>query len=167
VAADTHLARAHVSRTDPYGSSAPKPATDQKAARVVGLGAVVLLVAAALAYYVLNRGVGRPPPEIAGDRLLVSGREVYLNRCLSCHGPKGRGDGPIAKGMRPPVGDLTDGEWKHGDQPEQVLAVMNEGVRDSSMPGYSRILTASEVRAVTAYVYHLAGRTVPAALRAP
>ena len=43
--------------------------------------------------------VGRepPPPEVAADPLLVRGREIYLDRCASCHGPSGRGDGPLCQ----------------------------------------------------------------------
>ena len=46
----------------------------------------------------------------------MTGRAIYLDRCKSCHGEGGKGDGPLAKGLSgPPVGDLTDDVWKHGD----------------------------------------------------
>jgi cytochrome c oxidase cbb3-type subunit 3 len=78
----------------------------------------------------------------------------------------GRGDGPIAKGLAgPPVGDLTDKTWKHGDRPEQVVGVVSAGVRDTAMPGWKGTFGPEDIRAVSAYVYHLAGRQVPEALR--
>jgi cytochrome c oxidase cbb3-type subunit 3 len=123
---------------------------------------------AAAIFLGLRPAASPPPAAIAGDALLVQGREKYLERCASCHGPLGKGDGPTAKSLAgPPVGDLTDRTWKHGDRPEQVLAVVAEGVRDTAMPGWGRVFGPSDVRAVSAYVYFLAGREVPPELRAP
>jgi len=65
------------------------------------------------------------------------------------------------------VGNLTDDEWKHGDQVEQVLAVIGQGVPNTRMDGWSRVLDPPELKAVAAYVYYLARRTVPEDLRRP
>jgi mono/diheme cytochrome c family protein len=129
---------------------------------------LALVAGGALALRTLRGPASPPPAAIAGDPLLVAGREVFLARCASCHGASGRGDGPIAKGLAgPPVGDLTDADWKHGERPEQVLDVVAQGVRDTAMSGWKSVLDARTLHAVTAYVYHLAGRPVPEALRAP
>ena len=139
---------------------------DPVASRRIFLGMLGLLAGGATAFWLLQPSASPPPPAIAGDPLLVEGREVYLARCLSCHGPSGRGDGPIARGLAgPPVGDLTDAQWKHGDRPEEVLAVVAQGVRDTAMPGWKSTLSDRDLRAVTAYVYYLAGRAVPQALK--
>jgi cytochrome c oxidase cbb3-type subunit 3 len=136
------------------------------AARAVAVGLAVLALGAALALALLRRPAEPPPPDVARDPLLKAGREVYLNRCVSCHGPIGKGDGPIARGLSgPPVGDLTDAEWKHGDRPEQVRAVIADGVTSSAMPGWKGSLSPDQINAVSAYVYYLAGREVPAELR--
>jgi cytochrome c oxidase cbb3-type subunit 3 len=145
----------------------PRPAPSV-AARFVILGAVALVSVAAVVFVVLKTPPSPPPPEIAADPLLVEGRELYLARCVSCHGVSGRGDGPIAKGLAgPPVGDLSDKTWKHGDRPEQVLAVVSAGVRDTAMPGWKAAFGPDGVRAASAYVYYLAGRDVPEELRKP
>lgn len=87
---------------------------------------------------------------------------------MSCHGPSGKGDGPIATRLSgPPVGDLTDATWKHGDRAEQVLAVISKGVPDAAMPASAGTLGTRELRAASAYVFHLAGRKVPEAYRTP
>jgi len=38
---------------------------------------------------------------------LVAGKTVYTKECQSCHGKKGKGDGPSAKDLDIPAGDFT------------------------------------------------------------
>lgn len=59
------------------------------------------------------------------------GRSFYDTNCAACHGPAGRGDGPVAAGLSRPVPDLT------------TLAERNGGVFDrnavmSVIDGYYR-----------------------------
>jgi len=141
---------------------------DPVASRRIFLGMLALLCGAVLAYNVFRKPLGPPPAAIAGDPLLVRGRVIYLTRCVGCHGESGRGDGPIARNLpRPPVGNFTDATWKHGDRPEQVRAVIADGAKDTAMSAWKGVLDEPELRAVAAYVYHLAGRNVPEELRAP
>ena len=127
---------------------------------------VGLMAAGVVAYRMLSKPAGPAPPEVARDALLAQGRVIYLARCVACHGLDGRGDGPLAGNLvGPPVGDLSDQEWKHGDRPEQVLAVIGQGVPNSRMDGWSRVLDPPELNAVAAYVYYLAKRPVPEELR--
>jgi mono/diheme cytochrome c family protein len=129
-------------------------------------GLLVLLISGFVAYRLLKTTPSPPPAQIAGDPLLVEGRELYLARCVSCHGSSGKGDGPIAHGLAgPPPGNLTDDQWKHGDQPGQVLKVLSAGVKDTAMPGFAGIFKPHELRALAAYVYHLANQQVPGELR--
>ncbi len=141
---------------------ASPPTIAPGAARLVGFGALALLAGASGLYFLLQRPAPPPPAEIAGNPLLVAGREVFLSRCQSCHGEQGRGDGPIAKGLSgPPVGNLSDDRWKHGDRPEDVLKVVREGVPNTSMPPWGRILGDDDTKAVAAYTLFLGGREVP------
>jgi mono/diheme cytochrome c family protein len=130
------------------------------------LAMMVLMAAGFIAYRVLSKPLGPPPPQVAKDPLLSQGRAIYVARCVACHGSDGRGDGPLAGNLvGPPVGDLTDKEWKHGDRPEQVLAVIGQGVPNTRMDGWSRVLDPPELNAVAAYVYYVAKRPVPEELR--
>ena len=139
---------------------------DVSVSRLIFLGMLGLLAGGFVAFRLLSNPVGPAPPEVAGDPLLSQGRAIYLARCVPCHGNDGRGDGPIAANLiGPPVGDLTDREWKHGDRPEQVLAVIGQGVPNTRMDGWSRVLDPPELKAVAAYVYYLAKQPVPDALR--
>jgi mono/diheme cytochrome c family protein len=38
---------------------------------------------------------------------VVSGGEEYRKFCAQCHGPTGKGDGPVASELKTPPGDLT------------------------------------------------------------
>lgn len=58
-----------------------------------------------------------PPLKTAGrDSRAMSGRELYVAYCASCHGLEGRGDGPAAEAMRMRPADLTALAEKHGGQ---------------------------------------------------
>lgn len=141
---------------------------DPKVARRLILGMLGLVGVAALVYNLAKPPVEPPPPAIANDPLLVRGREIYLARCVSCHGPSGHGDGPIAKDLPGPrVRDFTDAKWRHGDRPEQVLEVVSKGVANTAMSAWAGTYDDPDLRAVSAYVFSLAGREVPKALRTP
>src|SRR2546423_11394181 len=51
---------------------------------------------------------GNPLPVTEGN--LLRGKEVFLERCVGCHGPKGDGKGPGAKFMAPPPADFTSAD---------------------------------------------------------
>ena len=139
---------------------------DTSVSRLIFLAMLGLLAGGFVAFRILSKPIGPPPPEIAQDALLTRGREIYFARCVACHGSDGRGDGPLAANLiGPPVGNLTDNEWKHGDRPDQVLGVIDKGVPNTRMDGWGRVLDPPELKALTAYIYFLAKRTVPEELR--
>jgi mono/diheme cytochrome c family protein len=43
----------------------------------------------------------------SADYVALSGQELYVRFCASCHGATGRGDGPVAKSLRVEVPDLA------------------------------------------------------------
>jgi cytochrome c oxidase cbb3-type subunit 3 len=153
---------------DPNTADAPMPAINPAASGLVFLMILGLMAGGFVAFRFLSKPPPPPPPEVAKDPLLTQGRTIFLNRCATCHGNEGRGDGPIAGNLLgPPVGNLTDDQWKHGDRPDQVVNVIANGVPNTRMDPWSRALDPPEVKAVAAYVYYLARRPVPEALRKP
>lgn len=91
-----------------------------------------------------------PDPEV-----MALGDEVYIDQCLMCHGPQGRGDGPAARFEDPRPQDLTRQEWEFAVEktPEAIVRVLNEGVDDTGMVSFSQTLTAEEIRAVAIWVH--------------
>ncbi len=83
---------------------------------------------------------------------LARGRRLYAIACASCHGPKGRGDGPSARDLRddwgrpdPPF-DLTSGPPPCGGRDEDLFRVLMTGLNGTPMPSYAASgLTSGQV----------------------
>jgi mono/diheme cytochrome c family protein len=72
------------------------------------------------------------------------GRDTYLRYCASCHGPAGRGDGPLAPALAKPPSDLTQlAKQNAGRYDERAVmsvidgrrAVIEHGTRDMPVWG--------------------------------
>jgi len=78
------------------------------------------------------------------NEVLVEGRAHWADHCASCHANDGSGDTEMGKHMYPPAPDmrqpstqnLTDGE---------LFYVIQNGIRFTGMPGWSRAATATDV----------------------
>lgn len=77
---------------------------------------------------------------------IAKGKEVFAQNCASCHGPE-------AKGLVGP--NLTDNEWIHGGNPEDIKNTIEKGVAAKGMPTWGPILGAEKVADATAFVYSL------------
>jgi mono/diheme cytochrome c family protein len=87
---------------------------------------------------------------------LSRGRAVFEQRCASCHGNGGRGDGPALAGspIQPP--DLTDCRFAAREPDADFLAVAHQGgpVRGFSpvMPAHGAVLPEPALRDAIAYL---------------
>lgn len=55
------------------------------------------------------------------------GQNLYLGYCASCHGPIGRGDGPVAPSMLVQMDDLRTLSERHGEFPREWLREVIDG----------------------------------------
>ena len=131
---------------------------DTSVSRLIFLAMLGLLAGGFVAFRILSKPIGPPPPEIARDALLTRGREIYLARCVACHGNDGRGDGPLAANLiGPPVGNLTDKEWKHGSTDGEIFNTIKNGVApDFNMGAFADQLKDEDIWRVVLYVRSLA-----------
>lgn len=54
-----------------------------------------------------SRAARKKNPVEANEASIAQGKVVYVKECASCHGDKGKGDGPAAKDLEKKPGDLT------------------------------------------------------------
>jgi mono/diheme cytochrome c family protein len=89
----------------------------------------------------------------AGRQDLAAGQVIYAQRCLSCHGEWGKGDGPVGQMLRPPPRDLVPTLKALSES--DLLRVVRNG--RGTMPAFAPALTDGELRQVLLYVRTLAG----------
>lgn len=111
-----------------------------------------IFTAAALA---LAAGACGGPSEDAD----ATGRELYERHgCALCHGPRGRGDGPVSASLDPPPRDLADpAAYRIGPSEDQIASTLEQGILvfgGSGMPSYAH-LPEAERRELARYVVSL------------
>jgi mono/diheme cytochrome c family protein len=71
-------------------------------------------------------GAGAPPRE--QQRVKFEGSNVFRTYCVVCHGESGKGNGPLASGLRKPPPDLTQFTKKNeGKYPKELVARIIDG----------------------------------------
>ncbi|RMF47168.1 MAG: cytochrome c [Anaerolineae bacterium] len=97
------------------------------------------------------QGLGSPEnPVEADDVSLQRGQILYALNCAVCHGPNGKGDGPMAAHLKEQPADLTDVGVQNSSDGTLFLVITN-GV-PGSMPALRENLTPRERWDVVNYV---------------
>jgi mono/diheme cytochrome c family protein len=94
------------------------------------------------------------PSSGSSDASVALGDQVYKERCVLCHGPLGKGDGPGAAALNPKPRNHTDGAYMNARTDEQLLEVIRTG--KGNMPAWGKILTEEQIQAVLKHVRSLA-----------
>ena len=55
------------------------------------------------------------------------GEQVYKLYCVTCHGEKGDGEGPVGKTLDPHPRDFTKGDFKYGGTDQDIFDVITNG----------------------------------------
>jgi mono/diheme cytochrome c family protein len=91
----------------------------------------------------------------AGAPSVAEGQQLYRgNGCATCHGPLGRGDGPVGRTLTPPPRDFRDAHpFKNGTSIEAIAQTLEDGLtRDGSqMPRFDH-LSARERQSLALFV---------------
>jgi len=87
------------------------------------------------------------------------GREIYFNACAACHGMRGDGNGPAAKGFDPAPRNFRRGVYKFRTTVSGVLPIdedlertVREGVPGTEMPRWKNVLSEGDIKAVVQYI---------------
>lgn len=87
------------------------------------------------------------------------GRKLFLENCASCHGAEGRGDGPQElvddRGRRIRARDLMSGEFRGGDELDELFKRIRAGMPGTPMPAQPT-LSDEEIWELVHYVRSLA-----------
>ena len=76
----------------------------------------------------------------------IQGRKVYRANCAPCHGASGEG------GIGP---NLTDNYWLHGNTPDDMFRLINEGVLEKGMVSWKTLLSSEKIWNVVAFIQTL------------
>jgi high-affinity iron transporter len=82
---------------------------------------------------------------------LARGAEVYQATCASCHGDRGRGDGPAGRGVAPKPSDLANTEALRDLSPLDYYRRITIGVVGTAMPAFEVRLSPQDRWAVALY----------------
>lgn len=97
-------------------------------------------------------GLGMPAQPVngaGGDP--AKGKAVYQQRCLPCHGPQGKGDGPTGKVLVPPAADFTSAASRKKSEAD-LLKIIENGKPPTAMIAWKGQLSEQDIRNVLAYV---------------
>jgi mono/diheme cytochrome c family protein len=110
-------------------------------------------------YQIFHFGPGEPEAERAGRELhnpyraapqtIEEGKALFETYCAVCHGPQGKGDGPISAKIPAPPSYVSDRLMQF--PPGRIFHVITLG--SGKMPSYASQLSADERWKIVTYVY--------------
>lgn len=81
-------------------------------------------------------------PEPFTAETITAGHALYLNNCVGCHGPQGRGDGPLASTLTVAPADLTAHLFMHTEG--DLFSFIRDGMDGGVMPSFRATLSDTE-----------------------
>ncbi len=88
--------------------------------------------------------------------LVEKGRTDFAKYCAACHGPKGEGDGPAARALKPKPRNLVTEPLKSGATVAGVHGTLETGVQGTAMASFKH-LPDEDRWALSYYVLSLRG----------
>ncbi len=89
----------------------------------------------------------------------AKGKQVYEIYCVTCHGPKGDGQGPVGKTLNPPPRDFTKGEFKYGGTDQDIFDVISNGAAPKGgsplMVAWEGVISESDRWGLVKYIHSL------------
>ena len=95
------------------------------------------------------RAARKKNPVASDAASIAAGGGIYAKQCLSCHGEKGKGDGPASKELNPKPRNLSD-ESIAKESDGALFWKITEGRKP--MPTFDKMITETERWQVINYV---------------
>jgi len=104
-----------------------------------------LFLSFTLTFFIVSKGaLAKEKQSISQDlEQIKAGEILYQNACISCHGAKLKG----ATGF-----NLVDGEWIHGNKPDDIISNINNGFAQAGMPAFKGIFTPQQIAQITTFI---------------
>jgi mono/diheme cytochrome c family protein len=97
-----------------------------------------------IVWIVLWLAVAAPRLAVAAEQIppaaTKEAEDIYKNRCTMCHGPSGKGDGPVGAALNPKPRDLGDPAWQKSVTDEHIEKIIQGG---GSAVGKSPLMPAN------------------------
>ena len=97
---------------------------------------------------------GIPPRPQDAQASAASGNIRYQSECGLCHGPDGRTPSPMGRWMYPRAADLTS-EQVQSYSDQELFWIIQNGIRYTGMPAFSKVETADHIWDLVNYVRSL------------
>lgn len=62
-----------------------------------------------------------------GAAAAAKAKEVFDTRCVPCHGPQGKGDGPASPSLQPPPRNFSDPAWQASVEDSYLETIIKMG----------------------------------------
>ncbi len=124
-----------------------------KSAFAIIIGACALLITTAFQ----QQGGWKAPatadqkknPVVSNEQSLASGKTLYSKECASCHGKKGKGDGPASITVGKPVGDMSSTSFQTQSD-GAIYWKTAEGKQP--MPSFKKKFTEDQIWQIVNYI---------------
>ena len=115
------------------------------AERIVSIVGVATLLSVA--------GAALVAPAFGADP--AKAKKIYVDKCLKCHGEKGKGDGPKAWDLSKKPADYTDKAKMAKFTDADLKKAVKEGKKP--MPAFGKKLSDEDINGVVAYIRSFMG----------
>jgi mono/diheme cytochrome c family protein len=66
-------------------------------------------------------------PAASSQSATQEAKQIFDTRCVTCHGPQGKGDGPASSGLTPPPRNFHDQGWQSSVTDEHIEQIIQYG----------------------------------------
>ncbi len=84
------------------------------------------------------------------------GKKIYQQNCTTCHGIKGKGDGPVGSALNPKPINFVEGKYKYGSSDKDLFKTISNG--KGVMQPWKGTLSDKQIYDVIAYVRSFKGK---------